>query len=312
MVTLQIDGKKVEAEKGWTLLRAARSKGIEIPTLCSSDALKPYGACRICVVDVERGGKTAMESSCVYPVEEGLKVETKSQKVIEHRRLLIELLLARCPGVKVIQDLAKKYNVADIAPQWTRENDECILCGLCVRACREVVGAHAIEFSGTGASRIVSSPFGRTAEDCVACGSCAFVCPTKVIKKNDLVSAPLSSNSKPGGDGPVREIVNWKVSVPFKTCKKCNNPYAPLPHLEKIRKKYFLMAPVIDLCPSCRTYPVVDKEKCLGCATCMESCPVGAIELEDRGGYDKNAKVYPKNCMACHTCEAMCPVLAIS
>lgn len=312
MVNLKIDGKTVRAEAGWTILEAARSKGIEIPTLCACDALKPYGSCRICIVEIENGSKTSIESSCVYPVQEGLVVKTTSPQVIEDRKLIIELLLARCPEVDVIKDLAAEYKVDHIAPQWARENENCILCGRCVRACHEVVEAKAIQFSGTGSKRIVDSPFGGTAQDCVACGSCVFVCPTGVIKKNDLQAAPVTS--LPGSDAlvPVREIVNWKVSHPLMECRKCKNPYAPIPHLEKVYKTHRTLPETVNLCPSCRTYPVVDVDKCMGCGSCMESCPVGALELDDRGGYDKRARVYRQNCMACHSCEMNCPVLAIS
>ncbi|MCU0661166.1 MAG: 2Fe-2S iron-sulfur cluster-binding protein [Myxococcota bacterium] len=311
MITFSMDNRSIAVEKGTTVLKAAQANGIEIPTLCASDALTPYGACRLCVVEVEKAGKRSIQASCSLAVEEGMIVRTQSARVIERRQLVLELLLARCPEVKVIQDLAREYNVADKAPQWTRQNETCILCGLCVRACAEVVGANAIQFAGSGASRVVASAFDKKADDCVACGSCVFVCPTGHVKKIDLKKPRVTSHEDAPIDGPVREIINWKVSQPLKLCKKCKNPFAPANQLEKIQKQFYMMPQVVDLCPTCRTYPQVDKEKCLGCGSCMESCPVGAIELDDRGGYDKNAQIYKQNCMACHTCEYMCPVLAI-
>jgi len=312
MVTLTINGKKVKAAKGQTILEAARANGIDIPTLCFNDALEPYGACRLCIVEIAKNGRTTIESSCTYPAEEGLDVKTDTPRVIQGRKLAIELLLNRCPNVKIVQQLAQEYQVADSPLQWSKENEYCILCGLCVRACNEVVKAGAIQFAGRGTQKIVDSPFHRSAEDCIACGSCAFICPTGIIKKNDLERSALCTPEGCQEEGPKREILNWQVEYKLQHCVKCGNPFAPVPHLERLTKQYHFLPEFFRLCPSCRRYPVVDEDKCLGCGSCMENCPVGALELDDKGGYDKKSKVYPQNCMACHTCEGYCPVGAIS
>jgi NAD-dependent dihydropyrimidine dehydrogenase PreA subunit len=102
------------------------------------------------------------------------------------------------------------------------------------------------------------------------------------------------------------------VEYALKVCTKCGNPFAPVPHLTKLEKEYYSLPQFFNLCPSCREYIVVDKDKCLGCGSCMENCPVGALELDDQGGYKKYAKVYENNCMACHTCERYCPAGALS
>lgn len=312
MVTLTINGKKVKTHDGTTVLQAARTSGIEIPTLCFNNALEPYGACRLCIVEIEQNGRTTIESSCTYPVAEGMKVMTDSPRVIEARKVVLELLLARCPNVKRVQELAQQYGITDSPLQYGKENEYCILCGLCVRACNEVVQAGAIQFAGAGKNRVVDSPFHQSAEDCIACGSCAFVCPTGIIKKNDLERSAVCTPEGCTEEGPKREILNWQVDYPLKTCLKCGNPFAPVPHLEKLSKQFRALPQFFNLCPSCREYIKVDRDKCLGCGSCMENCPVGALELDDRGGYDKHAQVYPQNCMACHTCEIYCPVGAIS
>jgi predicted molibdopterin-dependent oxidoreductase YjgC/Pyruvate/2-oxoacid:ferredoxin oxidoreductase delta subunit len=303
MVTIKINGKTVKAEKGRTILEVAKAHGINIPTLCSHDALKPYGACRLCIVEITKNKRTTVDTSCTYPVEEGLTVKTNTLRLIEGRKLNLELLLARCPSVPAIKRLASEYGVKDVPPEMKKEMDECILCGLCVRACSEVVRAGAIQFVKTGLSRIVDSPFHKPAEDCIACGSCVFICPTGVIKKKDEQQAPA---------GPKRQIDNWQVEHKLRECKKCGNPFAPEPHLEKVRQEKNLPIEFFNLCQSCRQYPVVDEDKCLGCGGCMENCPMGALELDDKGGYDKRAKVYTQNCTACHSCEPICPVQAIS
>jgi len=312
MVTLKIDGKKIKAKEETTLLMAARANGIEIPTLCSNDALKPYGACRLCIVEINKGGNTFIDTSCTYPVEEGLMVKTSTPRVVEGRKMVIELHLARCPNVKIIKQLADEYGVTESAREMGKDNEYCILCGLCVRACNEVVKAGAIQFAGKGINKVVDSPFSKTAEDCIACGSCAFVCPTGIIEKNDLASTALCSPEGCEQTGPQREIINWKVEHKLKECKKCGNPYAPEPHLENLKREQNLPEMFFDICPSCRQYPVIDEDKCLGCGGCMENCPCGALELEDKGGYDKKSHVYTQNCTACHSCEPLCPVQAIS
>ena len=178
-VTLKIDGKEVKANKGATILEVARKLGIDIPTLCYTSALSPFGACRICSVEItDPRGRKRIVTSCNYPVKEGLVVSTKSEKVLKTRKLLLELLLARCPKVKKIQDLAREYGVEK--PRfWIEDAEEdCILCGLCARVCEERIGVYAINFAKRGVEREVTTPYHSFSDDCIGCGACAIVCPT--------------------------------------------------------------------------------------------------------------------------------------
>ncbi len=175
MVTLTINGLRVSQEEGTTLLEAARFLGFPIPTLCHMDGLSPYGACRLCVVEVGEGAKARLVSSCTYPVESGLRVRTGSRRVVRARRMIIELLLASCPQSKTIQDLASAYEVR--SQRFRQEHETCIQCGLCVRMCREQMMANAIGFRGRGETRSVGTPFDRPSEACRTCGGCMYVCP---------------------------------------------------------------------------------------------------------------------------------------
>ena len=143
-ITLEIDGREVKAEEETTILEAAKSVGIDIPTLCYHPALSPMGACRLCSVEIISKGRSRIVTSCNYPIEEGLVVNTKSPDVIEIRKMTSELLLARCPNVKLIQDLAREYGVEK--PRFILEDEKCILCGLCARICEERIGVSAINF----------------------------------------------------------------------------------------------------------------------------------------------------------------------
>ncbi len=176
MINLYINGLKVTVEEGTTLLEAARFLGFPIPTLCYLDGLKPYGACRLCVVEIGEGEKSRLVSSCTYPVEEGLKVRTASSRVIKARKMVLELLLASCPQSKTIQDLASAYGVKQ--QRFKQEFEDCILCGLCVRMCEEQMMAKAIGFRGRGENRTVGTPFDIRSEECRLCGGCIYVCPT--------------------------------------------------------------------------------------------------------------------------------------
>jgi len=131
VLKLEIDGKAVEAEKGSTILDAAKSIGIDIPTLCYHPALEPFGACRLCSVEIEKRGRKKIVTACNYPVEDGLTVNTKSPEIIEIRKMLLELLLARCPEEGRIRRLAHEYGV--MRPRFELEDERCILCGLCTR-----------------------------------------------------------------------------------------------------------------------------------------------------------------------------------
>jgi bidirectional [NiFe] hydrogenase diaphorase subunit len=175
MITLRINGLAVSVEKGMTVLEAARFLGFPIPTLCFMDGLSPYGACRLCVVEIEEGPKAKLVTSCTYPVEEGLKVRTASSRVVRARKVIIELLLASCPQSKTIQDLASAYGVRQ--QRFRQEHTDCILCGRCVRMCEEQMAGRAIGFRGRGESRTIGTPFDRTSELCRQCGACMYVCP---------------------------------------------------------------------------------------------------------------------------------------
>ncbi|MFQ6134044.1 MAG: 2Fe-2S iron-sulfur cluster-binding protein, partial [Armatimonadota bacterium] len=185
MVTLTIDGQSVEVEEGATVLEAARQVGIEIPTLCHNDAVPSYGACRVCLVEVTGGGRLGLTASCSEPAEEGLVVETDNSRVLAARRVAVELLLARCPNVPKIRELADELGIDEPRSEPEDETEDCILCGLCVRACGEVVGKSVVNFVGRGADREVTTPLGKASEDCIACGACALVCPTGAIKLKD-------------------------------------------------------------------------------------------------------------------------------
>jgi bidirectional [NiFe] hydrogenase diaphorase subunit len=175
MIKMDINGVSVSVEKGTTLLEAARFLGFPIPTLCHMEGLSPYGACRLCVVEIGEGDRSKLVSSCTYRAEEGLKVRTTSKRVARARKMVLELLLASCPQSKVIQDLASKYEVRQ--QRFRQEHDDCILCGLCVRMCEEQMAAKAIGFRGRGQNRSIGTPFDIKSDVCRLCGGCMYVCP---------------------------------------------------------------------------------------------------------------------------------------
>lgn len=175
MVTLEINGLTTQAEEGTTLLEAAQFLGFPIPTLCHMEGLTPYGACRLCVVEIGEGPGAKLVTSCTYPVQAGLKVRTASERVLRARRMIIELLLASCPQSKTIQDIASEHQVRQ--QRFKQEWEDCILCGRCVRMCEEQMVAKAIGFYGRGENRRIGTPFDVKSETCRLCGGCMYVCP---------------------------------------------------------------------------------------------------------------------------------------
>lgn len=175
MITLRINGLDVQVEEGTTLLEAAQLLGIRIPTLCYHEGLSPYGACRLCVVEIGEGTSARLVSSCTYPAEEGLGVRTHSVRVIKARKMLVELMLSIAPNSKTIQDLAAELGVQRV--RFKVRNEECILCGLCVRICAEQMDARAIGFADRGYKRRITTPFDIKSEACRTCGACIYICP---------------------------------------------------------------------------------------------------------------------------------------
>jgi heterodisulfide reductase subunit A len=184
VIELTINGKKNKFPEGKTLLECIESTGIKIPTLCYHRALTPYGACRLCLVEVGQNGRTTIQSSCTYPAIDKLVVNTDTERVIKTRKIIIEVLLARCPDSKTIQKIAEEHGIKET--RFRKRNEDCFLCGLCVRMCQDRMGVSAVNFVNRGSKREVSPPFDKTSDVCQTCGACAFICPTERIKLEEI------------------------------------------------------------------------------------------------------------------------------
>jgi len=200
-ILLQIDGKEVKASEGMTVLEAAQSIGISIPTLCHHEKLDPYGACRICTVEVETRGRTNLVAACIFPVAQDLVVRTRSEKIDETRKTLLELMLAHAPDAPALQELAQEYG-AD-KDRFEKEPSFCILCGLCVRYCAEVKKANAIGFVDRGPNREINFIPEIASKECWNCKECFSLCPTSYVQAAYHLTEALafpSPSSKPASE----------------------------------------------------------------------------------------------------------------
>ena len=240
MVTLKINGRDIQAEEGTTILDAARQNNIYIPTLCVNEAVAPYGACRLCMVEITRGKRQRLVASCLYEVAEGLVVSTESDRIKNIRRMVIELLLARCPHSPEVREMAESLGVKEARFKVEDENNLCVLCALCTRVCQEVVGQSAISLVNRGTEREVALPFYEDADACIACGSCVYICPTRAIQMEDV------------GDKRIITWPNSKHEFKLQRCEKCGSYWAPEKQLEFMAKKAGIPMDRFEFCPDCR------------------------------------------------------------
>jgi predicted molibdopterin-dependent oxidoreductase YjgC len=231
VVRFVIDGREVEAERDRMLLPVALENGYDIPYACYHEAVSPAGVCGLCVVEVSKDDKTRMVMSCKYPVEEGIEVATDTDKVRNARRKALSLLLARAPGSERIQKMARAAGVEEVRAD-VKQYDDCILCGLCERVCREVVGANAITFVRS------EGPPKADPSACIACGACVYICPTDCIKMEEHEDE--------------RTIVRWGRTLKLKECQSCGKPFAPLFQLNWMIEKAKLPQDYFEVCPICR------------------------------------------------------------
>lgn len=181
MVNFTINDRQLQVEEGRTILEVALDEGIKIPTLCYHKELTPYGACRLCLVEIVDGGRPGLEASCVYKVTDGLEVKTDTERVKISRKIVFELLLARCPNAESIKKLAAEHGITGTRIK-LKQKENCVLCGLCVRVCAEISQRHAQSFSGRGYKRKVQTPFDKISDRCIGCGACAYLCPVEALK----------------------------------------------------------------------------------------------------------------------------------
>ena len=238
LVTFTIDSKTITAPRGESLLKIAHREGIDIPNLCHHEAVEPYGACRVCLVEVRSGKRSRITTSCNYPALQGIAVTTRTERVDRLRRLVIELHLARAPKSRKLNSLAEKYGVKPGRHAPLGGEDECILCGLCTRVCDEVVGAHAITLAGRGYKRGVCPPYKEIAQSCIGCGACVYVCPTDCIGLRQSIE--------------LRRIERWDRDLPMTYCKNCGREVGPTFQLRYMGKLSGRPDDFFDLCLDCR------------------------------------------------------------
>ncbi len=181
-IGIQIDGKEIKAEAGMTLLEAARNAEIDIPTLCHHSQLEPFGGCRLCIVEIQKKDWTDLVVACVYPVEKGLSVRTRSEKIDRIRKNILELLMAHAPDSPELNEINEKYECEADKNLFVKDASFCVQCGLCVRYCAEVERKDAIGFIDRGVNKEISFIPEIAAQECNDCKRCFPLCPTSYLQ----------------------------------------------------------------------------------------------------------------------------------
>lgn len=241
-MNVKINGRLYEGIEGETLMEVAKRNNIDIPNLCHKKGFEGQGRCRLCMVEVTERNRTKVVSSCVYPIKDNIEVTTNSDNILKIRKNIVLLLLLKAPNNEYIKQLAENYNVK--APERYvnySSNENCILCGLCVKAC-EKIGTGSISLVNRGTSKKVSTPYDDASKDCIGCGACAEVCPTKAIALKDEYG--------------IRTI--WNKEFELVKCECCGKYFATRESLDFIKSR---LGDDECICDSCRKKIIGEKFK---------------------------------------------------
>jgi len=243
--TVTIDNIQVEVEQGATILDAADKAGVWIPTLCFHPAIEPQAACRICMVELDRGEWKQLVTACNYPVRKDITVSVSSENAVKARRGVMEFILARSPDNKQLKAIAQRMGVDSTPwPTVTVAQRDCILCGLCTAVCDEILGLASVGFADRGVERAVAAPFRQAPDNCIACGACAALCPVGTIQ------------IRIHKDSDEIEISPFKARAKLQKCEKCGARVDSVPTIEQalksVKVNWSKIRDVAKICPECR------------------------------------------------------------
>lgn len=235
-----INGKEVNAQPGQTIVEVASANNIFIPTLCHVPAIEPGAMCRLCTVEIFEGQRGRFVTACNYPMRREAEVKTETPALREGRKLIIELLMARCPDSPELQRLAVEYG-ADLS-RFGALNDDCVMCGLCARVC-ERVGGRTLCLGGRGVKIKAIAPFNQPSPYCIGCGACVQICPVQKIKMVDE-------------DGIRKIIIHGREAshVQLPKCQSCGKHFGPLIDLHQVMSRIGetkVPPPNVNVCPDC-------------------------------------------------------------
>ncbi len=262
-IIITVDGRKVETENKKMLLGILEDIGLNIPTLCHHPALAPSGACRLCVVEITKESwnkSSKIVTSCLYPAEDGLIVNTRTEDVLKTRQALLELYMAQCPGSDEIKSMARLEGIDTTSYIVGKPDNKCVLCGLCIRVCQDC-GPGAISTLGRGIDKLVAPNPDGVGDECTGCRACAYICPTGAI--------PMEQKNQ--------TLTIWNREFQIPVCEVNSDLCRGCGICEEVCP---FSVPRTSIQLGSEAIAFISPTACLGCGICAGACPTGAISQE--------------------------------